>query len=356
LAVLTSAAARRYLAWAGATIVLLAGLVAAINIGVDPFYVFGTPLLAGLNRVKPAAEAHEGMAKRHLLPRICGRTLLLGNSRIDVGLDPDSAAWPERMRPVFSAAVAGTGPAVALEMLRLARATCPPRFVVLAVDFPDFLLPPDAGAPIAPPALPGWRERVAELAEATLTLDSAVASVLTLLGQADPFSPTMTAAGHPLKREYVPIARRQGYHALFSAKLAAYRAELRRLPEPVLTPERNSALRILATIVAEARAMPARMVVIIHPYHASYVDLLHETGRWPGFAAWKAAVGELLRREAGSGGTVALLDFGALPETREPVPAAGDRLSDTRYYWEAGHYKAALGDRMIPAIAAVLMP
>ena len=65
------------------------------------------------------------------------RTLLLGNSRVEIGLDPESPLWPQDDRPVFNAAESGRDLAIALIRLRHAMETAPPRLVVVAVDFPD---------------------------------------------------------------------------------------------------------------------------------------------------------------------------------------------------------------------------
>ena len=50
--------------WSGALIALLA-LVAAFNLVVDPYLVFGMPRIAGFNALKPGAETHERMVKTY---------------------------------------------------------------------------------------------------------------------------------------------------------------------------------------------------------------------------------------------------------------------------------------------------
>jgi hypothetical protein len=351
LAVLNDAAAARYLRWwAGAVVGLTLGVL-ALAVAADPYYVFGSPTWAGFNRVKPKADAKGLMAKTYQLPRICALTLLLGNSRMQNGFDPDSPSWPAAMRPVFNAGLAGTGPEVAWRMLQLAQRTCPPRLVIVAADFPDALVAPDQGGLPRAASAAGWWDRVADAAVASLTLDGFVDSVLTLAGQTDPYSTDMTPAGLNPLRDYVGITRQQGYYRLFAQKLEIYGGQLHAARQPVLDPAHNIALRVLAQIVADARAGGARVVVLINPYHESYFDLLRRTGRWETFLAWKAALATLVGGQTDpENAGVRLFDFSTLDLVREPIPAPGDLRTEMRYYWESGHYKRSLGDVMIREI------
>ena len=66
---------------------------------------------------------------------------------------------------------------------------------------------------------------------------------------------------------------------------------------------------------------------------------------------------EAENRAATGNGTLRLIELGGSDEpTLEPVSAKGD--VHMRWYWEAGHYKSALGDRIIDAVlmAACLPP
>ena len=82
--------ARRYLellAGAFATGLMLA---ACLAVAMDPYVIFGTPRVDGLNRLKPAAATRVRVAKPFALERGNWRTLIVGNSRPELGIDPDS--------------------------------------------------------------------------------------------------------------------------------------------------------------------------------------------------------------------------------------------------------------------------
>lgn len=344
MAVLTPAG--RYLAgWATASVILAMALV-ALTVTVDPWYVWGSPLRNGLNALKPAAIGRGALAKTHLLPRACPHTLLLGNSRVEVGIDPASDAWPDRMRPVFNAGAAGERPSYSLRILRLAAQHCAPRLVVLAVDFPDFLQQPSAPATTDLVGDP-WHKPVLETLEAALSLAAITDSIKTLALQRDPDAPTLTAQGHNPQSEYRAMTARSGYHPLFAQKLSIYRGVLRTRPPAVLTRADSEPMRVLVATIAQARSAGVPVVLMLPPYHASYLDLIDATGRADEFGAWKVAVAA----EANMAG-VTLLDFSQRHFfTTEAIPARGDRRTTPRYYWESGHFKTTLGDEIIRRLA-----
>ena len=91
------------------------------------------------------------------------------------------------------------------------------------------------------------------------------------------------------------------------------------------------------------------LILFIHPYHADYLDMLHEVGLWESFEDWKRSLVKVIETAAQARpGDVQLFDFAGYNEfTTERVPPPGDRRTVMRWYWEAGHYKPALGSEML---------
>src|SRR6185503_14067163 len=83
--------------------------------------------------------------------RISPATVLLGNSRVEVGLDPESPIVPDPFVPVFNAAEAGRDLFTAGRLLQEAIARGRLKQVVVGLDFPDFLERPDNGPPLSRP-------------------------------------------------------------------------------------------------------------------------------------------------------------------------------------------------------------
>lgn len=88
--------------------------------------------------MKPAAY-HQAAAKTYLLERARPITLLLGNSRIELGFDPQSEQWPETMRPVFNAGLDGRDLSIAVKILDGALEMPGLRHVLVGIDLPEFL-------------------------------------------------------------------------------------------------------------------------------------------------------------------------------------------------------------------------
>jgi hypothetical protein len=360
---------RAYLAWMGVTIVVLALATVALAVLVDPYRAYGTPELPGWTALKPRIYDQGGIAKSVLLERAAAETLLLGNSRVEVGIDPESAQWPAAARPVFNAAEAGASLFSALRALQDAEATHPPRTVVLGLDLVDFLQPPSA--PDTP--LPSiriddrrlrvdrngrqnhdrpwqvWRDHVAT----TLTIDALLDSVASLLDQDPATTRTMTRFGLNPLHEYRLFVQRSGYHGLFAQENTIYEAQYRALPAPDFDdPSRIQSFRTLQSIIRLAAGRDQRLILFIHPYHADFLEILHRVGRWPSFEAWKRAlVGFVDDERRAVPGAVVLFDFSGYDVfTTEPVPSPGDTHTPMRWYWEAGHYKQELGDHVIARI------
>jgi hypothetical protein len=359
--------ARRYIAWMLGTVLALAMLAIALTVFADPYYFFGTPRIAGINALKPRVYQQASLAKTTQLERMRPRTLLVGNSRIEIGFDPDSSAWPTSAQPVFNAAEAATSPLTAARRLEDADATVPPKLVIAGVDFPDFFQPPSDpsfilpllpaeqrlrvdrdGRPNADRWLQTWHDRFA----ATLTVDALFDSVSTLLDQDPRDGTTMTPHGFNPLREYQVAAQRVGYYGLFEQKNTAFAAQYSHAPKLDFSDTtRIESFRYLDRLITAARAHDQRLILVINPYHAQYLDLLKKLGLWPAFEEWKAALVRTVAASRMPAGAIKLYDFsGYNAISEEPVPPEGDLHSAMHWYWEAGHYKSPLGDKIIARI------
>jgi hypothetical protein len=359
-----SATWRGYLAIATMTVAALSLGTILLTVAVDPYRMYGTPTIPSLTEMKPLAYRHSDFVKEYLLERMRPRTLLLGNSRVEIGLDPESPLWPADDRPVFNAAESGRDLAIALVRLRHAMEIAPPRVVVVAMDFPDFLEPGDIrsnrepereatrlplnqeGRPNMQRDIQLWKDRLAT----TLTIDAVIDSFATMIDQDPRRAVTMTDAGFNPHHEFDVIARREGYHALFAQKYDAYAAQYAAYARPDFDePLRHANFRYVDRMVRLAVAHGTHIIFYINPYHCSLLNLWHEDGLWPGFESWKQALVSVVDRAAGpASGLATILDFSGYSRyAMEPFPNADDRSTTMRWYWEPGHYKSALGEKLI---------
>jgi hypothetical protein len=343
-------AAAQYLwAWFWWTFALLASVV-VLNLVVDPYGLFPIVEVRGLNRIKSQASERGALFKHTALARAQPAAVILGNSRAEIGFDPESPAWPSSARPVFNLALPGAGmPAVAAEFGQALKSTAP-TLVLVGLDFVDFRVDPASRESFTlptPPAdgLAAARERVAAL----LTMNALTDSLATIKAQHDPYPTSLTAAGFNPKQDYVGIARREGYYALFRQRDQENATAYLRGPKAVFQGggRPGPGFDAVDSIITAARTRGVTLRFVIYPYHAHTLMLFHLTGLWPAYEDWKR---ELTRRVDAARETmdVELWDFtGFSPYADERVPRAGDTRTELQWYWEAGHFKKSLGDRLL---------
>lgn len=344
-------ASARYLRSLLLSTLLLLGVVAIFNALVDPYGVFRLINRDGFNRIKSQAGQRAEMFKRHGAERMRPNALILGNSRAEIGFDPQSPAWPETTRPIFNLALPGKGVYSALDEFTRVLSHTTPKLVVVGLDFLDFRVDPTAQDDQVSERADrlGWlRERVFAL----FTINALADSLATLKAQYESYPTSLRDDGFNPMRDYVGIARREGYYTMFrqrdqeNGKAYARGSKSIYLPDGRPSPEFRAVERIIA--IAGGAGIQIRFV--IYPVHAHTLVLLHKAGLWPAFEEWKR---ELVKRMDGarSGMNVELWDFsGFSPYADESVPLPSDTTSEMRWYWEAGHFKKSLGDALLARI------
>lgn len=343
----------RFLRWLAGVMLATAALSALAVLLVDPYGLYGWYEKAGINRAKPPLMRHQNEIKLARALRLQPRLVIVGNSRVEAGLDPDGPAL--QGTNAVNLGLAGTGTATAVSQLRyLAAQGIGPRHVVAGVDFVDALTAAPVGqaGPVPPlrVALPGraWQ------ADALLSAASLKDALRTVALQHDPEGPTATLRGFNPLREYHRTARVEGYAAIFRQREQENERKLARFAQGGLD---VVALRAELRGLTDAAALgnPAvALDLLIYPYHAQLLAAFERNGLWPRFEAWKTVLVEEVAaaRRRHPRARIGLVDFSGYGERQcEPVPAPGSGMA-TRWYWEAGHFKAALGEVMLARLLA----
>lgn len=321
-------------------------LTAAFNFLVDPYGLFRFADSAGFNEVKPKAGRHEKMVKAVQVQRIQPRGLILGNSRAEVGFDPLHPAWP--VQPVYNLALPGTGTHTSLLHLRqLLAGNNKPEVLVWGLDFMDFLV---EGSPSNParPRLPDEEGRllqqIKDHAETTLTLTALQDSIQTIFSQHSPYAADLTRLGFNPMRDYLKITDDEGYRAVFRQKDVENTRNFLRRPKSIFDSDRRSspAQEDVREVIRLCHEHNIDLRLVIYPYHAHLLVIIRISGLMPAFEEWKRA---LVSLNAGQQ-AVPLWDFSRISKiTAESIPS--DRQEKMRWYWEAGHFKRELGDRVL---------
>lgn len=335
-------------------------VVAGINYLVDPYGIYNLTDSDQLRSKKPTAATKGPMVKAYQLERTNARTLVLGNSRAEVGFDPLDPVWPQENRPIYNAALPGTGPRTALLYLQHALTSFHPDTIVIGVDFMDFLAAPKAPMMTnLPPSelesrlrttLDGNpnpyrpQQQLRDIAATIFSLDALLDSIQTIAARNDPFAVDLTPRGFNPMKDYIRIAREEGYRAIFLQRdeenIKAYlkRPHSIYLENSTTTPP----LEDIRHIIALCKKNNIRLKLVIYPYHARLLEIIDATGHWDAFEQWKMALARIVQEAEPS--FVTLWDFsGYNTYTMESVPSKRDMQTQTKWYWEAGHFKKELG-------------
>jgi hypothetical protein len=369
----------RFLAAVLACAALVAIAIACFTAAIDPYLIFDSPRRPGLDAIKPAVESHEPLMKAYQSERARARTVIMGSSRFDIGLDPASAAWPASLQPVYNLGLIGgdtpTGLRYLRNMLQLDRYGDEARVLVVGLDFELFLSrPPHVVGTSALGTLeeglsdPG--QRLAVLADgsrnpdqwlgvfkdylaATLSLTAIADSVLTIYANRDPTPQLdMEADGHFSEGRYRHEISRVGVAALFyrqdEATLRQFQCPKRSLEGAAGGAGAGAGMQAVRQLLELARSRQIKVYLAIAPSHAQHLDLLGQLGYWQDFEDWKRQLTALTAQAAASGTDVQLWDFaGYEPYATEPVPARGDGTSRLRWFWDSVHSTTLLGDLML---------
>ena len=343
-----------YLRWffgSALAAVLLAG---AINVLIDPLDIFGSPKMSGINRLKPHLDHHREFTRWRQAQRLCPSGMILGNSRAEIGFDPEHTGFIDRGLSVANQAVPGAGAVTAYrQLLWASNIGCAPKLLVVGIEFFDFRgdTPPRNLAQLkdAPPTLDAKAA-----AEIVFSLAGLGDSAATLALQHSRYPAALTERGFNPLLNYEREVAQSGHQALFRQRAVENAKVWARKPRMIRPPgaehaEDRVALRAILDL---ARANGSEVHLIIYPYHAQIRLMMKRMQLDHLFRDWKRDMVAMISDDSGSGplpaGQVSLWDFSGLsPATTEPIPAAGDRTTRLQHYWESGHFKKALGDKML---------
>ena len=341
-----------YLTWFGCAFAAGILTVALFNAVVDPVGIFGLVERRGFNLPKARPERDIAQLKLFAAVRVQPDVLILGNSRAEVGFDPQHPGWASIGSKVYNLAVPGADIERSVGLLEAMCSIHEPRFVMVGLDFMDFLVPPDrlgtyrARAGAAPHTRPALRDRVLAL----VTADALVDSIRTIRAQRLHFPEIITEGGFNPLLEYVPMARDGGYYPLFQQRLIENAKAFSRTPVVVgkVGAHESPAAQSLRSLIRTARSCGSKLLFVTYPYHSQYLTLIREAGLWPQFEEWKRLIAAVVADEASRDIRIPLWDFAYFSEaSMEQIPSPGDYRTVVKWYWEGGHFKKELGDQLL---------
>ncbi len=342
---------RRYLATFSLAAIATLALVALFCFLIDPYRLFGVLELKGLNAIKARPEHDLKEIKRNLFRQRDYNALIAGNSRAEVGFDPDNPVLSRAGFSAFNLALPGTGLEDAMANVAYASRLRRQQVLVLGMEFLDFLV--DPGARPDSPATAREDDEASSLllrAKAVGTSRAFLDAIRTINVQRDQNTAILPPSGFNPLREYDLIARNDGYWALFQQRAIENAASYVRRPKSVRLRDGNIG-PMFVRLEAFLHTAPDRTHLVIYPYHAQLLLMFDAAGLRPAFDDWKRTLVDIVSRVNASRAPQAQItvwDFSGISDaSAERIPPPNDRGSVTRWYWEGGHFKSALGDRIL---------
>ncbi|CAN5812185.1 hypothetical protein BH11PSE12_BH11PSE12_21800 [soil metagenome] len=361
----------RFLSWTSAFIVGVAAIVMALVFVVDPYRIYRLIDQPGFNHIKPAVGRYQEEIKITGARAIKTNAFILGNSRAEIGFNPEYAGFAQAGLSPYNLAISGTRISTAKRASAYLRETGQtPALMVLGLEFIDFLQNAaesktaitDTTAALYNTSVKlknaypvdqwKWKfETLFSLASVSDTLD-------TLLIQRQPEVETITPRGFNPLLEYKKYAREQGYYALFqqrameNAKNFARKSTHQMYAINGAYPDLQDLQKVLSSNSSE-HSGNTEIHLIIYPYHAQILMMFEQLGLWPLFEEWKTLIAKEVAfvQATHPNASITLWDFsGFSPIQCEKIPSKDHITAATQWYWEAGHFKSTLGDVMLSKI------
>ena len=334
-------------------VVVAVGVVLAVAFVyvVDPYGLYRLINQSGFNRVKPGLGRYQAEIKLTHAARLRPDALILGHSRAEIGFDPNSEAFVRRHLTPYNLAIPGSDIATAREQIDyLYEIGLRPKVIVLGVEFLDYLEAQPAGLTPAPAVSVPRIKRMFWRFDSLFSLTSIKDSVRTLRIQHDLFAERSSDAGFNPLTEYQLIARKDGYFSMFRQRELENAKHYVTLSRARLS---DAGMIQLRTILSRGAIWNSETILIIYPYHAQIMAMFAAAGLMPAFDRWKellvAEVAEAQQRNPSA--KYAVYDFSGYGGYRcERIPVQGDLSAATQWYWEAGHFKKALGDVVLSQV------
>lgn len=328
---------------------LLAAMSAVLLI--DPYGVFQLAPVDGFNARKVRLSHSQFEVRSRNAARLQADTWILGNSRAEMGFDPQHPVFRQNKLAAYNLAVPGAGGAMSLQFAEALAVQQTPKRVILGVDFLDFLVDTqDVEPPLRhyqPSSLEDARWLLGTLFSARSTLDA----IKTLGLQRDPYAAYLTAQGFNPMLDYVKETRTSGAHAMFAQRAQESAKTYASKPRSLVTAASGTSVdwQALEATLLQAKPGATRVDVVIYPYHAQMRWLFAAFGLDGLFDDWRQDLVKRVDKISKSQNLdVRVWDFSGFTSFHcEPIPAPSDRKTALKWYWEGGHFKKELGDHML---------
>lgn len=323
--------------------VLVLSASALVNWFVDPYALYWSPAIDGINAKKIKSSERGRQTKSYRIEQLQPDIVIVGNSRVEMGLDDRYAGFAGL--EVYNYASPGIGLLHQLNRAYTQLQNNPNLTTLyLSLDFLDFLSrnPTDSAA-----ELEVLQESFNSL-QFLLSLNTLVDSASTLIGQ-DTRQNHINRQGTHIAESYLEIVHHEGLNVLFKQKLSEV---ANRLDSPLYLFDdkgNNHYLKLLQELIDESARKHVELKLFINPYHASYLHVISEAGYFDLYLSWK----QMLAALDIPAGKMAILDFSGFNHYTDEKVNLQEPHKAMSWFWEPAHYRPSLGVVMLDALNEV---
>lgn len=346
---------------------VIACFVAAINLLVDPYDIFGSKRISGFNALKPAATERIRVFKPYQVERYSPRIVIGGNSRPEMGIDPESNCWESIDQPIYNMGIPGAS--FYLQSLYSLHGVVSGHGnrILMGIDFYDFLI--DAKQSHRPtrdeteltqnelrlaPEITGasffshYRQRATDHLTSLFSLNTFFDSIRTILQQRSSNVATRNENGFNPFHEFNYILNSEGQWVLFEQKNKELEIMFKkpdlaiRYTDGTLSRDFDDLRRFLEL----SNSKNIEVTLFINPYHINYLEHILDSGLWSDFEAWKQQILKIAETYH-----VALWDFNTADQYATEIPPSRGVLNEKlQWFVEPAHYNSKLGNLMLSSL------
>lgn len=300
--------------------------IGGLNAVIDPYGMVNSPDISGVNQFKPEQITRVRMFKAAEVSRIQPRSLLMGSSRADIGLDPNHPALAD-VEPGYNLGLSGANMHEVRQYFEHALYNQPDLdVVVIGLDFFMFNQFKQDEGDFSLERLNQQHPAPDDLVNVLFSLDALESSVQTLRFNLRP-SPSSL---------YDATGRRYQFGDFTQASEQRFRQMTTRLLETHGYYQdyelSQDYLADLEAVVDLAAQHDIELHLFISPSHATLTESLYQAGLWPEYAAWKQALVAI----------APIWNFAGYNSVTT------ERISDEMMnYVDSSHYSTAVGNLML---------
>ena len=354
---------KQYIGYWASTLLLLLAIAAITNYFIDPYGLFDTPRIDGINKLKPAAPTRDREVKPYMVDIINPRTVIAGNSRPKMGFDPSNNCWPESYRPVYNMGLPGASVYMVSRNIQHAVAGNKIEHVFWGLDFIDFLNKEsrfhfDKWPPKAEPfedrlrvnadgsANTGYPiKRIIDYLTSLFSIDALKDSVTTIFSQSNPNADTVRRDGFDPARKHLDIMALEGQGLLFKQKNIILTDIFNEPGNALFLNKKHISLQYesVRQTLHLAQINNIKIVLFINPYHSDYLTIIQLAGLWDQFLLWKRQLTKLAEKF-----NAPLWDFSGFNKLSNlQPPELGNKKTLLQWFWEPAHYRNQYGNLML---------